>query len=179
MKPQDILLLLKLVSIQTPERDDWTDPALIARHSVRALAESTGISKSEVALSLQRSFANGLARRDVRTDIPLPIRPALMEFLTHGLRYVYPATPGPLTRGMITGGAAVPGLARLTAGEALAPVWPDPAGRGGGPAVPPLFWTAPDAARADARLYALLAAVDGVRLGEPNAVARLATVMAG
>ena len=129
MKPQDILLLLKLVSIQTPERDDWTDPTLIALHSVRALAQATGISKSEVALSLQRSLANGLARRDVRTDIPLAVRPALIEFLTHGLRYVYPAAPGSLTRGMITGGAAVPGPARLTTGDALAPVWPDPAGR--------------------------------------------------
>ena len=179
MKPQDILLLLKLVSLQTPERDDWTDPALIALHSVRALAQATGISKSEVALALQRSFANGLARRDVRTDIPLAVRPALIEFLTHGVRYVYPAAPGPLTRGIITGGAAVPGPARLTAGAALAPVWPDPAGRGGGPAVAPLFWSAPEAARADARLYALLAAVDGVRLGEPDAVKRLAAVMAG
>ena len=179
MKPQDILLLLKLVSIQTPERDDWTDPTLIALHSVRALSQATGISKSEVALSLQRSLANGLARRDVRTDIPLAVRPALIEFLTHGLRYVYPAAPGSLTRGMITGGAAVPGPARLTTGDALAPVWPDPAGRGGGPAVTPLFWSAPEAARADARLYALLAAVDGVRLGEPDAANRLVAVMAG
>lgn len=177
MKPQDILLLLRLASLQAAGRSDFTDSTLIAQHSVRALALATGISKSEVALSLQRSLANGLARRDVRTDIPLVYRPALAEFVKHGLRYVYPATLGGLTRGMTTGGAAVPGPARLTQGDALAPVWPDPVGRGGGPGVIPLFFTAPQAARNDPGLYALLAAVDGVRLGEPGAADRLDAVL--
>lgn len=44
-------------------------------------------------------------------------------------------------------------------------MWPDPQGRVRGLAVAPLYASSPEAAQKDDKLYALLAAVDALRLG--------------
>jgi len=59
----------------------------------------------------------------------------------------------------------------------LPPVWPDPQGRTQGVAVEPIYASGPLAAAKDAALYAVLAAVDALRLGRAReraaAVAKL------
>ena len=59
MKGQDILLLLKLVSLenQQPNADQAAEHV-----SMRALEQSTGISKSEVSNALNRCITAGLAK---------------------------------------------------------------------------------------------------------------------
>lgn len=47
-------------------------------------------------------------------------------------------------------------------------VWPDARSDDSGLAVEPLFKTAPEAAQKDPDLYALLALVDAIRVGQPR-----------
>jgi hypothetical protein len=61
MKSQDILILLKLVSLQK-QVIDFVD--LKDKCSARALADSRGVSKTEVNASINRSINAGLAMKD-------------------------------------------------------------------------------------------------------------------
>lgn len=92
-------------------------------------------------------------------------RSALLEFLLHGIRYVFPAEKGALTRGVPTGYAASPLKEFIaTDGEPI-PVWPHAEGPVRGYSFSPLHKNVPQAALRDARLYELLALVDALRDG--------------
>ena len=134
--------------------------------SVRALAESTGVSKSQVSLSLQRCQDLGLTTIDRFSGLPRANVQALGEFIVYGIRYVFPAKPGEITRGIATGLAA-PVLQgkMMTAGE-FVPVWPDARGDTKGQAVAPLFKSVPQVIETDPHLYALLALTDAIRIGQ-------------
>jgi hypothetical protein len=90
---------------------------------------------------------------------------AVLEFLVHGLKYVFPAERGGLTRGMPTAHAASPLREHFAASDEVPPVWADPQGTIRGEELEPLYRSVPKAARADQRLYELLALVDAVRSG--------------
>lgn len=161
MKGQDILLLLKLTSLEQQPAGEHT----VDHFSMRALEQSTGISKSEVSNALNRSIAAGLAMLERNSGIPRANTRALNEFLGHGLKYVFPARPGPLVRGMATSHAAPVLSGKLLSGGEHIYVWEDAHGSDMGQAVEPLFKSVPTAARQDERLYAMLALVDAIRLG--------------
>ena len=182
MKSQDILLLLKLSSIgqsapAMPPLPDagsrvmqegavYSVPESAAPYTMRALAESTGISKSEVSLALQRCYEVGLAKPDRLNSLPRVNASALSEFIIHGMRYVFPVKPAELTRGVPTAWAAPALQGLLVSAEATPPVWPDARGKVKGQAIAPLFKTVCVAIAQDARLYALLALVDAIRIGQ-------------
>jgi len=66
-------------------------PVLTEAYSNRGLeAASTGVSKSEVNASLKRSFGVGMAMLDRKTNLPKANISALLEFIVHGIKYVYP-----------------------------------------------------------------------------------------
>ena len=146
----------------------YTESWLASSYSVRGLATSTGISKSEVSAALKRCSEIGLAKLDRYTQLPAVNRTGLWEFLVYGLRYVYPAKPGELTRGITTGVGAPIFANQLMSGGDLLPVWPDPTGNTKGLAITPLFKTVPHAVKRDPHLYALLALTDALRLGKPR-----------
>lgn len=209
MKSQDLLVLLRLVSLELTEvrltarvKDaesvaaklpfDWkgweteppevkyfsepdlNDAAASDRHSARALAEALAISKTEVSASLRRSLDVGLARRDRHSGLPRANRSALLELGEHCLRWVFPVRPGPLARGIPTGFAA-PVLADQVLSAGQNPyVWPDARGKATGQSITPLYKSVPLAVRRDADLYAMLAVLDALRLGQPRerAIAR-------
>lgn len=190
MKSQDILLLLKLVSLEhkaqllkgRPQKgqlslpNDWqgwqlaadSEPAPAALpdfFSMRALEDSVGISKSEVSNALQRCYQTGLAKPERETGSPRTNTKALFEFIASGLKYVFPAQPGALVRGIATAHAAPVLAGRLmSAGDSIF-VWEDAQGTARGQSVLPLFKSVPKAVRQDAELYAMLALVDAIRLG--------------
>ncbi len=125
------------------------------------LARELGMSASEVHASVKRCDEAGLYNPHTRQ----PRREALREFLVHGLRYVFPARPGALTQGLPTSYAAPPLNQKIRFDEREAPVMPLPLGPARGPEIPPLYRSAPHAARSDDRLYQLLALVDALRTG--------------
>lgn len=151
LKPQDLLVLLKLVAIR---RGTWT-------YSV--LANDLGMSPSEVHAALKRALTARLAVKQNQTIAPAIS--ALQEFLAHGVQYAFVPDRGELTRGMPTAHAVAPLRDALAPSTEPPPVWPDPEGEVRGLAFSPLYSSAPWAARRDEKLYTLLALVDAVRGG--------------
>ncbi|MBI3345810.1 MAG: MarR family transcriptional regulator [Burkholderiales bacterium] len=152
LKPQDLLVLLK-VAAHPPRR--WT---------YAALGEALAISVSEAHASVKRAVASGLAVAPGRGEWSL-VRPNLLEFMLHGVRYIWPATPGPVKRGVPTAFGAEPLASQLTAAPGEAPVWAHPNGSVKGPTLSPIYRTAPQAALADPALHRLLALLDALRVG--------------
>lgn len=169
LKSQDVVILLKLASLEDQVREGRVETSSVSgdTYSVRNLEAQLGVSKTEVNAALRRIQALGLAVRDRHDGHPRPNRRAVLEFITQGLKYVFPARPGAMTRGLPTAFAA-PVLEGLLSGGDYIYVWPTPHGEVVGQEVAPLFRTVPEAAQRDARLYACLALVDAVRLGNPR-----------
>lgn len=59
----------------------------------------TGVSKSEVNASIKRSYLCGLAIKERKTGYPKTNITGLIEFVVHGLNYVFPVEPGLMVRG--------------------------------------------------------------------------------
>lgn len=149
LKPQDIVILLKLVGL----KEGW---------SYRSLAQDLFISSGEVHNALNRATRAQLfdaIQKRPRTQ-------ALEEFLVHGVKYAFPAERGNLTRGILTAYAAPPLNELISAVEDdPPPVWPDPQGTARGYKLAPLYTSVPKAAKKDEGLYELLALVDAIRDG--------------
>lgn len=152
LKPQDLLVLLK-VAAHPPQR--WT---------YAELGKALSLSASEAHASVKRAVASGLAVASGRGEWS-PVRPSLLEFVLHGARYIWPATPGPVKRGVPTAFGVEPLASQLTVGSGEAPVWAHPTGTAKGPTLSPLYRTAPQAALADPALHRLLALLDALRAG--------------
>lgn len=149
IKPQDILILLKIAC--------WRDRDWLAADLARELR----ISPAEVSMALERARRVGFLDHRKRKVVKAPF----LEFLLHGVKYVFPAEPGPLCRGIPTSHSAPPLAKRIVARDDDQYVWPHDEGELRGQAISPLYETAPDAARKDSRLYELLALIDALRVG--------------
>jgi hypothetical protein len=147
MRPQDIVILLKIISLKSSA---WYN---------KELAAQLNISNSEVSESLHRSVIGELLQEDKKTVR----KEALLEFLVYGLRYVFPATPGSLVRGMPTAYSA-PLLDNQFVVDAPY-VWRARGYRTKGVAITPLYETVPQACEEDSVLYDLLTLVDALRIG--------------
>jgi hypothetical protein len=121
------------------------------------------LSASEVHAALKRLAASRLISNDLNEGRPL--LESVEEFLVHGLKYVFPAKRGEITRGMLTSYAAPPLSAEIHGGSDLPPVWPSPDGEHRGVSLEPLYKTVPIAARRDPILYEILALLDALRDG--------------
>ena len=147
MRRHDIVVLLKISTFQDT---NWL---------IKDTAFDLGISQSEVSESLNRSRIAGLLAADKKTVM----KSNLFDFLEHGLRYVFPAEPGALQRGMATAHSAPP-LNQFFPSEEVF-VWPWANGQQRGQAVEPLHPGVPNACNKDFELYELLTCVDTIRLG--------------
>jgi biotin operon repressor len=170
MKSQDLVVLLKLVSLQEQEGQLGSGPPHASFHgedpySVRNLEALLGISKTEINASIKRSLSSGLAIKDRDSGRANPNRRNLNNFIIHGMKFVFPAKPGAMTRGIPTAFAAPMLKSLLVSGGKYIYVWPFAHGRDIGQSVPPLFKSVPEAVRKDERLYEYLSLVDAIRLG--------------
>ena len=147
LKPQDVLLLLKIVS---DNNSSWNQ---------KPMAEALGLSQSEVSEAVARCKYAGLLAPNGKTVMKM----ALLELLQYGLRYVFPQKPGPVVRGLPTSHSASPLKAQIKSSEAY--VWPYAKGTVRGHSIVPLYPSAPEAALKDAQLYEFLVLVDALRVG--------------
>ena len=123
------------------------------------------LSPSEVHASVKRGKEARLLVI-VGSDEAVPNKAAVLEFLVHGLKYYhFPAERGEIARGVPTSYAAEPLKHQVSAGNDPQPVWPSAEGTARGYSLKPLYRTAPKAAKADHKLYEMLALVDAVRDG--------------
>ncbi len=164
MNNQDIVILLKLVSLEDKiKRGQLNESTISDPFALRSLEGELGISKTEISESMRRSVASNLAIKSggrARAN-----RRNLIEFVQHGLQYVFPAKPGAPQRGVATGFAAPILEGKLISSGANIYVWPHPEGSLRGLSIAPLFKSVPHAAFKDDRLYELLALIDAIRTG--------------
>jgi hypothetical protein len=147
MRPQDIIVLLAIAN-------EGVQPWL-----AKDIAWKLGISGGEVSESLRRSKRSALYD-PVSKKIN---RAGLLEFLVHGLRYVFPQQPGALAKGVPTTTSAPPLDKRTQSQDRY--VWPSPHGSVRGFAVEPLYPSVPEAALRNPDLYALFSLTDTIRSG--------------
>lgn len=148
LRGQDIVVLVRLLGIQPPV-------------TIQQIADSLGMDVASVHRSLKRLEEVQLVLADRRAATP-----QAEEFLSHGLRYVFPARFKGESRGVATAWAAAPLEERFARSDSPPPVWPHPEGSRRGVALEPLHPSVPGAALRDAALYERLALVDALRLGD-------------
>lgn len=149
IKAQDILILLKIAS---KGKEPWRQSEL---------ADELAISRAEVCHSLDRCAEVGLLDEDKR----VPQKEALLNFIAHGLKYVFHAKPGPLVRGIPTAHSAPPLTKKIVSNPGDTFVWPSPDGQVRGQEIEPLYPSVPKAIKNAPKLYEMLALVDAVRIG--------------
>ena len=151
LKPQDVLVLLKLIAQGDP---NWV---------YSRLAMELSMSSSEIHAAMKRSYNAGLMLESGETL--MPDAKNLEEFLIYGVKYAFAPERGDVCIGIPTSYAAKPLCDQIVYDNTKPPVWPDPQGKVQGMAFRPLYPSVPDAVRLDAVLYELLAIVDAIRGG--------------
>ena len=146
MRPHDIVVLLKIII----QEENWLS---------KDIAWALKISPSEISESLSRSSRSGLLSPDKRKVM----KSAFLSFLQFGLRYVFPAEPGPIMRGLPTAHSAGILKEYLVSKEVY--VWPAKIGKARGQSIAPLYPGQIEAVLLDPKLYDMLALVDGMRIG--------------
>lgn len=152
MRPQDIVVLLKIIALKNEE---WY---------YLDLAYKLKISQSEVSEALNRCKIAGLIdskKRKVHIN-------SFIEFLIYGLKYVFPAEPGKIVKGIPTAHSAPPINKHISEGADIY-VWPYAKGTMRGQAIEPLYKTIPAIIK-DELFYELLAIVDTIRVGRAREI---------
>ncbi|MCC5898223.1 MAG: hypothetical protein JJU32_09950 [Phormidium sp. BM_Day4_Bin.17] len=149
LKPQDVVILLKVHCWQ----GNWT---------YEQLALSLKTSTSVVYESLRRCEISRLYHRNHRRVM----RGALLEFLVHGVKYVFPATVGNLKRGIPTAHSAEPLKSLLVFSEPMPYVWAFPRGKVKGQEIKPLYKQLSEVIEDDRRFYEIVCLVDALRIGK-------------
>lgn len=141
------------------------------------IAEELGVVPSQVHSTLRHLSTAGLLRPGSRGTNTR----ALLEFLVHGIRFVFPAPKGPLVSGVPTAYSAPPLSAELDAIDVV--VWPAPLHPAAvqGFSIAPLYRAAHTLLDRAPSTYRLLAITDALRLDDARvrviAAARLALVL--
>lgn len=153
MRPQDILILLKMVVLGPP----------LQSNSV--LVRSLKISAAEISEALERCrIAKLVDVSKKRVNVK-----ALEEFLLCGVKYVFPAQPEGITRGVPTAFSASPIKEHIMPNNEKY-VWRYYKGTERGQAIEPLYKTVPEIIAEEAELYELLVIVDTLRVGRVREV---------
>ncbi len=147
MRPQDLIVLLKLIQVQG---SDWTQVSL---------ARELFMSQSEISASIARStYARLIFDKGQMVQ-----RNAVLDFIQHGLPYVFPQQPGSVQRGFPTAHSAAPLSAEIMSDENY--VWPSVKGTARGHSVFPLYPSVVQIIATDTELYEQLALIDADRVG--------------
>ena len=156
IKSQDVVVLAKLIARQRDE--SW---------SQFSIAAELCLSPSQINSALKRLVVVGLITPYHSPNKPQPIIQACEEFFIHGLKYVFPAKPGEIVRGIPTSYAAPSFEGEITLGSGAMPVWPYGLGKERGAAIKPLYSSVPESVskHPDPLFYDLLTLLDAVRSG--------------
>lgn len=152
LKSQDVLVALAVLVLKDKQ---WRQSDI---------ANLVNISVSEVNAAIKRLVLAKLMAPSVNEKKPEVLMNALKEFLVHGLKYVFPAEIGRVTRGKPTGYAAPVFQGEIVYNPNDVPVWPDAHGKVQGYSISPLYRSV--ASIANEELYSLLCIIDAIRIGK-------------
>jgi hypothetical protein len=145
LKPQDILLMMKLIS----------EPGL----SQMDLARKLQLSQAEVSHGLKRLKGSHLL--NIEGTI---IKEAAIELLVHAVKYFYPAQLGAPSLGIPTAHAN-PDFKYVKNNKGESYVWPYAEGKAKGIALIPIYPSLPYACSGDKILYRIASLVEMIRAG--------------
>lgn len=148
IKPQDVALLVKLLAHKKSEPLRQVD-----------IAMSLGLSQGEIAKSLLRLNKAGLVN-DRRIN-----RSAVLEFLLHAVKYVFPAEIGALAAGVPTAISSPAHKKMVLQNGDDTYVWPLLKGSARGQSIKPLYPQLAQAALKDADFYDIMSAIEILRMG--------------
>jgi DNA-binding transcriptional ArsR family regulator len=152
MKPQDIVILLK---IMLKDGEDWR---------MTDIAASLKLSQSEISKSLKRLEKARLYHSTTRKVA----KSAFYELLIYGVPYFFPIDTGKLSKGVPTSISHEYFKGKIITENQY--VWPHLEGKTKGETVSPLYPGAADAALTDKKLYSLLALIDVLRIGRAREI---------
>jgi hypothetical protein len=153
MRPQDIAVLLKIIALKD---SNWRN---------LDLANGLFISPSEISEALNRCKIAKL----IDAEKKMVHFNALSEFLIYGLKYVFPAQPGAIVRGMPTAHSSSPIKEKISE-NSEGYVWSYPKGTMRGQQIIPLYKTIPAAAQSDKSFYELMVITDTIRIGRAREI---------
>lgn len=145
LKPQDILLMMKLLS----------EPGL----SQMDLSRKLQLSQAEVSHGLKRLKGSHLLNIEGRV-----IREPAIELLVHAVKYFYPAQLGAPSLGIPTAHAN-PDFKYVKSNEGESYVWPFAEGKVKGISLIPIYPSLPYACSEDKTLYRIASLVEMIRAG--------------
>jgi DNA-binding Lrp family transcriptional regulator len=156
IKPQDIVVLIKLLAYQEDTR--W---------SQSSIAFELCLSPSQVNSAFKRLVGAGLITHYHPPNKPQPIIQACEEFFIHGLKYIFPAKLGEIVRGVPTSYSGPILKNKIVLGNDPVPVWPYGEGEVRGVALKPLYSSVPESVikHPDPLFYNLLTLIDAIRSG--------------
>jgi hypothetical protein len=153
MRPQDIVILLKMMTLQNKL---WT---------FSEIANALQISEGEVSIAMERNRVAGLVNPSKNQVNKL----ALRDFLVYGLKYVFPPQVGHSVRGIATAHSAPP-ISQLVAGDDEIYVWSYYKGTRKGNSIVPLYDKIPKIVGNEPELYEYLSIIDTLRIGKTREV---------
>lgn len=160
LKPQDIVILLKILSKDSQSLADYTQ---------NELAMLLFMSPSEINAGIKRLVLSGLLGPVQRPNklIFLPIKSAVEECLVSAVKYFFPVQLGAYSRGIVTSYAAPIFENHIVLGNDPVPVWPYGEGDVRGLAIKPLYPSVPKsiANHPDPLFYDMLVLIDAIRTG--------------
>lgn len=145
LKPHDVALLLRLAEV--PEA------------SFVALGADLSMSPSTAHGSVERLQRSGLLRPGSRRVN----RHFLLEFLEHGVKYMFPAVLGGRARGVPTAYSGPALASEFMTNDVV--VWPDVNGQAIGQSMTPLYQNAVHLAGRCPSVYESLTLIDAIRIG--------------
>jgi hypothetical protein len=150
LKPQDVVVAAKL--------------AVGFQHFTYAqLSSAVGLAPSQVHASVKALRQSRLLAQDERDDLAIN-RFRLIEFLIHGVPYMFPATVTHPTKGLATV-SALDEMKELFLSQRDY-VWPFPGAKDTGVGLVPLHHCVFKAVQNDLTTYRILMAVDAIRIGD-------------
>lgn len=149
MRPQDIIILIKILSYKG---EIWRNIDIANFLNMSASEVSEALNRCKIARLIDSS------KRQVNIN-------SFIEFLIYGLKYVFPAEPGSIVKGVATAHSAYPISDRISAGSDENYVWPYAKGVNKGQAIDPLYKTVPAVVGKDNLFYEILVIIDTLRIG--------------
>ncbi|HPA58112.1 MAG TPA: helix-turn-helix domain-containing protein [bacterium] len=153
MKPQDVAILLFICQ--------YFDGV----YKVSEIADALKISQSEISESINRSNIAKL----IEAKSKAVFRHGFYEFLVYGLKFVFPAIPGHIVRGVPTAHSGPP-LNKFITSDSDQFVWSCSKGSMRGMSIEPLYRTMPLVYEQFPEYYELLCLVDALRIGRSREV---------
>jgi hypothetical protein len=146
--------------------------AQVPGEQYESLSEALRLGTGAAHRSVQRLEKAGLLIPDERRIV----RGALLEFLTHGLRFTFFAEPGPTALGVPTAHSAPPLADEFPSSEPY--VWKSVRGQVRGMTIEPLLKHAADVSIEQGDLYRALSLADAIRVGQARERARAIELLA-